>query len=149
MAQVALESPSLQRSDILRALRSLKRGDFSVRLPIDLVGMDGEIASAFNEVVELNDSMAREFERISAMVGREGKISERARLHGASGSWAQCVDSINGLVGDMAYPVSEVARVIGAVARGNLSQSMNLEVDGRPLRGEYLRISTVVNTMVD
>jgi len=149
MAQVVLESPSLQRSDILKALRSLKRGDFSVRLPIDLVGMDGEIANAFNEVVELNDSMAREFERISGMVGREGKISERARLHGASGSWAQCVDSINGLVGDMVYPVSEVARVIGAVARGNLSQSMNLEVDGRPLRGEYLRISTVVNTMVD
>ncbi len=149
MAQAVLESPALQRSDILKALRSLKRGDFSVRLPIDLVGMDGEIANAFNEVVELNDSMAREFERISAMVGREGKISERARLHGASGSWAQCVDSINGLVGDMVYPVSEVARVIGAVARGNLSQSMNLDVDGRPLRGEYLRISTVVNTMVD
>ena len=93
--------------------------------------------------------MAREFERISAMVGREGKLSERAKLHGAAGGWAQCVDSMNGLVGDMAYPVSEVARVIGAVARGNLSQAVNLEIDGRPMRGEYLRISTVVNTMVD
>jgi len=152
MAHAAIESPetsSLSRREVLKALRCLQRGDFSVRLPTDLDGVDGEIASTFNEVVELNDSMAREFERISAMVGREGKISERAKLHGATGSWAQCVDSINGLVGDMAYPVSEVARVIGGVAKGNLSQSMNLEVDGRPMRGEYLRISMVVNTMVD
>ncbi|HKU13954.1 MAG TPA: HAMP domain-containing protein, partial [Steroidobacteraceae bacterium] len=141
--------PDLERREILEALRRLRRGDFAVRLPLDLSGIDGEIAGAFNEVVELNDAMTRDFERVSAMVGREGRISERVHVHGASGSWAQCVDSINRLVGDMSYPVSEVARVIGAVARGNLSQSMNLEVDGRPMRGEYLRISAVVNTMVD
>ena len=140
---------ALERREILRALRLLRRGDFSVRLPVDLSGLDGEIACAFNEVVELNDAMTRDFERVSAMVGREGMLAERAHVHGATGSWAQCVDSINRLVGDMSYPVSEVARVIGAVARGNLSQSMNPEVDGRPVRGEYLRISGVVNTMVD
>ena len=139
----------LERREILKALRLLRRGDFSVRLPLDLAGIDGEIACAFNEVVELNDAMTRDFERVSAMVGREGMISERVHVHGATGSWAQCVDSINRLVGDMSYPVSEVARVIGAVARGNLAQSMNPEVDGRPVRGEYLRISSVVNTMVD
>src|ERR1700754_3073105 len=142
-------APGLERGEILRALRLLRRGDFSVRLPLDLSGVDGEIACAFNEVVELNDAMTRDFERVSEMVGREGMISERVHVHGATGSWAHCVDSINRLVGDMSYPVSEVARVIGAVARGNLSQSMNPEVDGRPMRGEYLRISGVVNTMVD
>ena len=140
---------ALERREILRALRLLRRGDFSVRLPLDLTGIDGEIACAFNEVVELNDAMTRDFERVSEMVGREGQISERAHVPGATGSWAHCVDSINRLVGDMSHPVSEVARVIGAVARGNLSQSMNAEVDGRPVRGEYLRISGVVNTMVD
>jgi CheY-like chemotaxis protein/signal transduction histidine kinase/HAMP domain-containing protein len=140
---------ALERREILRALRLLRRGDFSVRLPADLSGIDGEIAGAFNEVVELNDAMTRDFERVSVMVGREGMIAERAHVHGATGSWAHCVDSINRLVGDMSYPISEVARVIGAVARGNLSQSMNLEVHGRPVRGEYLRISGVVNTMVD
>jgi CheY-like chemotaxis protein/signal transduction histidine kinase/HAMP domain-containing protein len=139
----------LERREILRALRLLRRGDFSVRLPSDLSGLDGEIADAFNEVVELSDAMTRDFERVSVMVGREGMIAERAHVHGAAGSWAHCVDSINRLVGDMSHPVSEVARVIGAVARGNLSQSMNPEVDGRPVRGEYLRISGVVNTMVD
>ncbi len=142
-------APELERREILKALRLLRRGDFSVRLPLDLDGIDGEIACAFNEVVELNDALTRDVERVSAMVGREGMISERMLVHGVTGSWAQCVDSINRLVGDMSYPVSEVARVIGAVARGNLAQSMNPEVDGRPVRGEYLRISGVVNTMVD
>ncbi|MBM0104231.1 response regulator [Steroidobacter sp. S1-65] len=150
MAQAVIETaPALERGDILKALRLLKRGDFSVRLPMDLAGIDGEIATAFNDVVELNDSMTREFARLREMIGREGRISERAHLNMASGSWSQCIDSVNGLVGEMVYPVSEVARVIGAVANGNLSQTMNLEVDGRPMRGEYLRISTVVNTMVD
>ncbi|WP_161965684.1 HAMP domain-containing protein, partial [Steroidobacter cummioxidans] len=150
MAQAAIDTTSsLERGDILKALRLLKRGDFSVRLPMDLGGIDGEIATTFNDVVELNDSMTREFARLREMIGREGRISERAHLSMASGSWSQCIDSVNGLVGEMAYPVSEVARVIGAVANGNLSQTMNLEVDARPMRGEYLRISTVVNTMVD
>jgi signal transduction histidine kinase/CheY-like chemotaxis protein/HAMP domain-containing protein len=144
-----MQAPQLDRGDILKALRLLKRGDFSVRLPMDLAGIDGEIATAFNDVVELNDSMTHEFARLREMIGREGRISERAKLSMATGSWSQCIDSVNGLVGEMAYPVSEVARVIGAVANGNLSQTMNLEVDGRPMRGEYLRISTVVNTMVD
>src|SRR5687767_10982615 len=149
MAQAAMQAPQLDRGDILKALRLLKRGDFSVRLPMDLSGIDGEIATAFNDVVELNDCMTREFAHLREMIGREGRISERAKLSMATGSWSHCIDSVNGLVGEMAYPVSEVARVIGAVANGNLSQSMNLEVDGRPMRGEYLRFSTVVNTMVD
>jgi len=153
-AAVAADGPrgsaasALERREILKALRQLRRGDFSVRLPLDLSGIDGEIAGAFNEVVELNDAMTRDFERVSEMVGREGMISERVHVHGATGSWAQCVDSINRLVGDMSHPVSEVARVIGAVARGDLSQRMSLDIDGRPLRGEFLRIGKVVNTIV-
>ena len=67
----------LERREILRALRLLRRGDFSVRLPLDLTGVDGEIACAFNEVVELNDAMTRDFERVSEMVGREGTCTAR------------------------------------------------------------------------
>ena len=106
-AAIAADGPrgsaasGLERREILKALRLLRRGDFSVRLPLDLAGIDGEIAGAFNEVVELNDAMTRDFERVSEMVGREGMISERAHVHGATGCWAQCVDSINRLVGDM------------------------------------------------
>jgi HAMP domain-containing protein/signal transduction histidine kinase/CheY-like chemotaxis protein len=148
MLQTA-DRTGLDTRELLKALRAFKKGDFSVRLPLDLSGIDGDVAGAFNDVVELNESMAQELERIGATVGREGKILQRANLKQASGSWAQCVESVNGLIGDMVHPVTEVARVIGAVATGDLSQSMNLEIDGRPLRGEFLRIGKVVNTMVD
>ena len=67
----------------------------------------------------------------------------------ATGSWSHCIDSVNGLVGEMAYPVSEVARVIGAVANGNSVAVDESRSRWPTMRGEYLRISTVVNTMVD
>src|SRR5690242_2362436 len=150
MLQVAPASdPStLDAKRLLMALRAFKRGDFSVRLPEDLTGVEGEIASTFNDVVELNDQMIRELARVSSVVGRDGKISQRGKLPGATGSWEACIESVNTLIGDVVHPTTEVARVIGAVAKGDLSQEMLLEMDGRPLRGEFLRIAKVVNTMV-
>ncbi|HEX6978431.1 MAG TPA: HAMP domain-containing protein, partial [Alphaproteobacteria bacterium] len=139
----------LEPRQLLKALRAFRRGDFSVRLPTDLVGMDGDIADAFNEVVELNQQMAREFQRLSRVVGKEGRIDQRGKLSGASGAWEDCIDSVNDLIEDMVQPITEVARVIGGVAKGDLSQKMMVEIDGRPLRGEFLRIGRVVNTMVD
>ncbi|MDQ5848458.1 MAG: HAMP domain-containing protein, partial [Pseudomonadota bacterium] len=138
----------LDRGELLKALRSFRRGDFSVRMPMNLTGIDGEIAQAFNDVVELNEALASEFTRVGEQVGKEGLTGQRASLAGAAGSWAECVESVNTLIGDMAYPVTEVARVIGSVAKGDLSQTMVLEAQGRPLRGEALRLGTVVNTMV-
>ena len=93
--------------------------------------------------------MAQEFERVSLAVGKEGRITQRATLAGAGGSWAASVTSVNTLIGDLVQPTSEVARVIGAVAKGDLSQTMALEIEGRPLKGEFLRIGKTVNTMVD
>src|SRR5256886_10256503 len=81
--------------------------------------------------------------------GREGQINHRVRLPTAAGSWADCVESVNALIGDLVRPTSEMARVIESVARGDLSQRMLPEIDGRALRGEFLRIGKVVNTMVD
>src|SRR5258705_11297825 len=138
----------LDRGELLKALRAFKRGDFSVRMPPNPTGVDGEIAQAFNDVVELEEAKAAEIARVADQVGKEGRISQRMHLPGAGGGWAEVIESINTLVTDMAYPVTEVARVIGSVAKGDLSQTMVLEVDGRPLRGEALRLGTVVNTMV-
>ncbi|HEY0836866.1 MAG TPA: HAMP domain-containing protein, partial [Azospirillum sp.] len=138
----------LSARDLLAALRRFKKGDFAVRLPLHFTGIDAEIAEAFNDVVELNEQMTEEFGRLSSVVGKEGKISQRAKLSGATGKWERCVDSINTLIGDLVQPTNEVARVIGAVAKGDLSQTMVLEIDGRPLRGEFLRIGKIVNTMV-
>jgi len=142
------KTPILDSHRLLAALRAFRKGDFSVRLPVGLSGTDGEIAEAFNEVVELNQRMTKEFERLGDIVGKDGKIGHRAKLPNATGSWALNVETVNDLIGDLVHPTAEMARVIGAVARGDLSQTMNLEIEGRPLRGEFLRIGKVVNTMV-
>jgi HAMP domain-containing protein/signal transduction histidine kinase/CheY-like chemotaxis protein len=139
---------AIDTGELLAALRAFRRGDFSVRLPRGSRGINGEIAEAFNDVVELNDRMTREFERLGETVGRQGKINHRARLPAAQGSWAASVDAVNTLITDMVHPTAEMARVIGAVAKGDLGQTMDLENEERPLRGEFLRIGKVVNTMV-
>ncbi|WP_170263747.1 HAMP domain-containing protein, partial [Methylobacterium radiotolerans] len=134
---------------LLKSLRAFRKGDFSARLPLDLTGIDGEIAEAFNDIVELNQGLARELDRVARAVGKDGRINERGKLPAATGGWNDCVDSVNTMIGDLVQPTTEVARVIGAVAKGDLGQTMQLEIDGRPLRGEFLRIGKVVNTMVD
>ena len=144
-----LARDTLDRRQLVAALRSFRRGDFSVRLPEDLPGTDGEIAALFNEVVAIEDGMTSEFERLSRVVGKEGKITQRGHVRGATGGWEAKLRSVNELIEDMVQPTAEVARVIGAVAKGDLSQSMTVEIDGRPLRGEFLRIGKVVNTMVE
>ncbi|MGE5562358.1 MAG: HAMP domain-containing protein [Bacillota bacterium] len=139
----------IDRRQLLSALRALRRGDFSVRLPEEADGVDGEIAALFNEIVSLNEETTQEFERLSKVVGKEGKISQRGRVKNARGGWESAIRSVNELIDDMVQPTAEVSRVIGAVAKGDLSQSMSVEIDGRPLRGEFLRIGKVVNTMVE
>jgi HAMP domain-containing protein len=148
---VNFETPreALDRRQLVSALRRLRRGDFAVRLPEDLSGADAELAQLFNEVVGLNEQMTEEFERLSRVVGKDGKITQRGRVKNATGGWESAIRSVNELIEDMVQPTTEVARVIGAVAKGDLTQSMTVEIDGRPLRGEFLRIGKVVNTMVD
>ncbi|HEU5099436.1 MAG TPA: HAMP domain-containing protein, partial [Roseiflexaceae bacterium] len=93
--------------------------------------------------------MTDEFARISTVVGKEGRIAQRATLGAPGGSWGACVNSVNTLITDLAHPTTEMTRVIGAVARGDLSQTIALEIDGQPLQGEFLRTGMIVNTMVD
>ena len=130
-------------------MTALKRGDFSVRLPVHWSGLAGKTADTFNEVVELNERMAKEFARLRQVVGREGRIGQRASLGDVSGTWADSVGLVNELITDLVQPTSEMARVIGAVAKGDLSQTMAMDLDGRPLEGEFLRTARTVNTMVD
>jgi len=134
---------------LLEALRAFKQGNFSVRLTTGKNGVMGEIAEVFNDVVGLNESMANEIVRVSKIVGEEGQMTERASLGAVSGMWASQIDSVNALINNLAQPTAEVARVITAVAEGDLSQKMRLEVEGVPVKGEFLRIATITNTMVD
>ena len=125
----------IDTKQLLRVLSSFKKGDFSVRMPVEQTGIVGKIYDTLNEVIETNERMTQEFERISTVVGKEGKIKQRASLVAAGGSWAACVDSVNTLVVDLVQPTTEVARVIGAVAKGDLSETMALEIEGRPGEG--------------
>jgi HAMP domain-containing protein/signal transduction histidine kinase/CheY-like chemotaxis protein len=145
------DSPAhtLDATAILTALTHLKKGNFSHRLPADWDGIAGKVADTFNEVIERNERLANELERMSRVVGKEGKLTQRASLGDVSGSWAEAVDSVNTLIDDLVHPTSETARVIGAVAQGDLSQTMALEIDERPLQGEFLRTAKTINKMVD
>jgi HAMP domain-containing protein/signal transduction histidine kinase/DNA-binding response OmpR family regulator len=145
--KAAFPADSLDKRELLKVLMAFRRGDFSVRMAVG-GGPDAKIAETLNEIIELNGKMTREFARVSTAVGKEGRINQRARLGDHGGGWAACVDSINTLIGDVVQPSTEVARVIGAVAKGDLTQNMALEVEGRPLKGEFLRTARVVNTMV-
>ena len=135
-------------SVLLGALRALRNGDFRVRLPEGQAGIAGAVAETFNDIVELNQRTAQELRRISRAIGREGRISHRVSIDPA-GSWARNEASVNQLVFDLTAPMMEVSRVLDAVARGDLSQRMAMEIDGQPLKGEYKRLADTINTMVD
>jgi HAMP domain-containing protein len=107
------------------------------------------IADEFNAMVALNETLASEMVRVERVVGREGRMTERAGLREMNGGWAASVGSINALIGDLVQPTTEVARVISAVAEGDFTQKMALEIEGQPVKGEFLRIGTTVNGMVD
>ncbi|HZN67122.1 MAG TPA: HAMP domain-containing protein, partial [Tepidisphaeraceae bacterium] len=140
---------SIEKTELLTALLAFRKGDFSVRLPVDLDGVDGKIADVLNDVIEQNQRLSEELERISRVVGKEGKISQRASIGEVSGAWHDSIRSVNTLISDLVHPTSEMARVIGAVAKGDLSTTMALEIEGRPLAGEFLRTAKTVNTMVE
>src|SRR5215469_1737561 len=132
---------------LLTALMAFKRGDFSARLPENWTGVAGKIADTFNAVIETNERMTRELERIVHVVGKEGRITQRASLSNVSESWADAIACVNILIEDLLRPTSEMARVIGAVAKGNLSQTMATRIEGQQLKGEFLRTAKIVNTM--
>ncbi len=133
---------------LLTTLRRMRDGDFSARLPDTWTGLNGKVADTFNEIVSANEQMAGELKRIGQVVGKEGRTRERARFQQLRGSWGEIESSVNTLVEDLLRPTTEVTRAIGAVAQGNLTQTVRLDVDGRPLEGEFLRSANIVNTMI-
>jgi HAMP domain-containing protein/signal transduction histidine kinase/ActR/RegA family two-component response regulator len=135
-------------AELAAALRRVRRGDFKVRLS-RRGGAAAEVVDAFNDVAAMQERRIQDVRRISRLVGREGRLTERLDEEGYDGSWAADVQAINSLIDDLGRPTTEIARVIVAVAEGDLSQHMPPEIDGRPLRGEFLRIGRTVNTMVE
>ena len=135
-------------NELLEALQAMQAGDFSVRLPGNHTGIAGKIADTFNDVVSTNQRMAQQLERVGEVVGKEGKTRQRVSLGSDKGAWGEMESSVNTLIDDLLWPTAEVTRAIAAVAKGDLIQTVNLDVDGRPLKGEFLRSATIVNTMI-
>src|SRR6201987_2258456 len=133
---------------ILANLQTMRDGDFSVRLPGSWIGIAGKIADTFNEIVAANQQMAEELKRVGQVVGKEGRTRERTRFQKSGGAWGEMETSVNTLVADLLRPTTEVTRAIAAVAQGNLTQTVVMDVDGRPLEGEFLRSAKIVNTMI-
>ncbi|MEY4579692.1 MAG: Signal transduction histidine-protein kinase BarA, partial [Pseudomonadota bacterium] len=135
--------------NLLDALVRYRDGDFSSRLPSDHTGIEGKIADVFNDILAVSTRRTLETQRVCHVVGKEGKLKERMRVPGAVGGWADEVTSLNTLIDDLVWPTTEVTRAVGAVAKGDLGQAMALDVDGRPLEGEFLRSAQLVNKMID
>ncbi|MBI2816957.1 MAG: HAMP domain-containing protein [Acidobacteria bacterium] len=139
---------ALNSGELLNALQAVRDGDFSVRLPGDRTGIEGKIADTFNQIVAANARMASELKRVGSAVGKKGQTSQRVKFGTLSGEWGDMESSINGVIDDLLWPTTEVTRAISAVAQGDLLRTVPLEVDGRPLEGEFLRSATIVNTMI-
>jgi methyl-accepting chemotaxis protein len=140
--------PALDMEELLSALQGMRDGDFSVRMAGDQLGLAGKIADTFNEIVAANERMAQQLERVGEVVGRQGKTRHRVKFGRTQGSWSEMELSVNTLIDDLLWPTTEVTRTIAAVAKGDLLQTVHLEVEGRPLQGEFLRSATIVNTLI-
>src|SRR5260221_6918922 len=148
MAGRVVASDELDPRVTLGVLQAVKRGDFSARMPATWTGSAGRVAAALNEIIESNQRLERELKRLSKRVGKEGQI-KRAPLGDAGGSWAGALDAVNDLIEDLARPNAEMGRVIRAVASGDLTETMPLEIEGRRLQGQFLETARTVNTLVD
>ncbi len=134
--------------DLLSALQAARSGDFTVRMSGKNVGLESKIADVFNEIIDANQRFAGQLESVGEVVGRQGKTRRRVKFGVSGGAWGEMENSINTLIDDLVWPTTEVTRAITAVAQGDLLKTVPLDVEGRPLRGEFLRSATIVNTMI-
>src|SRR5689334_14963262 len=142
-----VSSPA-ELQELLEALRAMRSGDFSARMGVEHEGLLGKIADTFNDIVTANERMAQQLEKVGQVVGREGKTRHRVKFGLGNGAWGEMESSVNTLIDDLLWPTKEVATAVAAVAQGDLLKTVRLEVDGRPLKGEFLEAATIVNTMI-
>ncbi|MER6287117.1 HAMP domain-containing protein [Streptomyces sviceus] len=129
---------------LLAGLTAVRDGDFGTRLPSDGEGLLGDIATVFNGMVDQLSVFTSEVTRVAREVGTEGTLGGQAEVPGVSGTWADLTDSVNAMAGNLTTQVRDIAQVATAVAKGDLSQKIDV-----PARGEILQLKETVNTMVD
>jgi signal transduction histidine kinase/HAMP domain-containing protein/CheY-like chemotaxis protein len=129
---------------LLAGLTAVRDGDFGTRLPDEADGLMGDIAKVFNGMVDQLSVFTSEVTRVAREVGTEGTLGGQAEVPGVSGTWADLTDSVNAMAGNLTTQVRDIAQVATAVAKGDLSQKIDV-----PARGEILQLKETVNTMVD
>jgi signal transduction histidine kinase/HAMP domain-containing protein/ActR/RegA family two-component response regulator len=129
---------------LLTVLARVHEGDFTARMPLDWTGVPGKVADGLNEVIIANQALESELSRVSDVVGRRGSLSQRLSLGAATQSWSGSIESVNSLIDDLVRPTVEMQRVIGAVADGDLSKKVSVDV-----QGEMLELKNTINAMVD
>jgi HAMP domain-containing protein/signal transduction histidine kinase/CheY-like chemotaxis protein len=147
-AAAELQQYMLSDEELLRVLTEVKNGNFTVRMPINQVGVNGKICDILNDIISLNEKMMQEFTRAGNTIGKQGKLTQRIEVPAAKGSWSTGVESLNALISDLVHPTIEIAHVISSVAKGNLQEKMPEEIGGHTLQGEFGRIAKEVNDMV-
>jgi signal transduction histidine kinase/HAMP domain-containing protein/ActR/RegA family two-component response regulator len=138
------DNTALDSELLLGVLSQVKAGDFTARMPVHLTGVAGKVADSLNDIIGANQALGTELERVSRVVGKEGKLSQRVSFKGSNEVWGDCIDSVNSLIEDLVRPSTEMQRVIGAVAGGDLSKKVSVEV-----HGEMLELKNTINDMVD
>ncbi len=148
--QPAPRAGNLRRPDeldetvLLTVLSDVKNGDFDARMPLGWTGVAGKIADTLNDVIASNQTLEDELARVSRAVGKEGKLSQRVARRGSDRVWSASIDSVNNLIEDLVRPTTDMQRVIGAVADGDLSKKITADV-----HGEVLELKNTINAMVD
>ncbi len=142
------DSEALDNLRLLNALMEIKHGNFNIKMPTDKTGINGKICDTLNDIIFINRKLNQEFIKAQTSIGKEGKLNQRIALPNAQGDWNTGVEALNTLIADLVYPIREIDRVISAVAKGNLSQQIPIEVSDHLLQGEFARIAKEVNDMV-
>ncbi|MDK2745428.1 MAG: HAMP domain-containing protein [Nitrospira sp.] len=148
MVNRSLVKEDLDPKVLLQVLKSVRRGDFTAQVPVEWTGIGGKIADELNAIIEHNGKIIDEIKRVSHVVGKKGRLSERVSIPDATGAWKLEIEAFNGLINDLVRPMNEMARVIGGVAKGDLTQTVALETEDHHLKGEFLKTARTVNEMV-
>lgn len=143
-----IENDSLDSSELLKILIEIKNGNFNVEMPVNKTGLSGKIADTINEIISNNKKIIKEFAHAQKNIGKEGRLDHRIIATDARGEWKDGLDSLNTLISELIYPVKEMDKVISAVSKGNLSETIPLEINGYLLQGEYARIINGMNRLV-
>src|SRR5258706_8806927 len=133
-----------QVRNIAEVTTEVANGDLSKKITVDVRGEILELKSTINTMVDQLNGFASEVSRVAREVGSEGKLGGQARVLGVAGTWKDLTDNVNSLAANLTGQVRNIAEVTTAVAQGNLSKRITVDV-----KGEVLELKNTVNTLVD